>query len=214
MFYIRTADRLQRTSTWLRQPRRRPRLRAQGGLRRLAGHRRRARSRHAARGRHLRLRVEERGRDDPETLQALPPLREQRRARPSVVFVEERGQIRSRPARRAPERHSKVCRLRDDILPDTGVCALVERRAGRRFSNCTSGTSMRSDNRDPFVRRQRALARPRRQPRRRAGRRLADLQASLRPAHRRMPRSARTRCSLSRCDRARPSSWRGRIQNS
>jgi nitrite reductase (NADH) large subunit len=62
MFYVRTADRLQRTSTW--------RENLEGGLdylkqrrgRRQAGHRRRAGSRHAGGGRHLCLRVEERGR--------------------------------------------------------------------------------------------------------------------------------------------------------
>ena len=68
MFYIRTADRLQRTSRLARQPRRRHRLPEAGGDRRQARHRRRARSRHGARRRHLRVRMEEGGRTIRQTL--------------------------------------------------------------------------------------------------------------------------------------------------
>ena len=96
MFYIRTGDRLQRTSTWLEN--------LEGGidyLRKVVcedslGIGAELEADMQQLRRHLRVRVEE-GDRDPEILQALPPLRQQRRARRNVVFVDERGQIR--PAR-------------------------------------------------------------------------------------------------------------------
>jgi nitrite reductase (NADH) large subunit len=92
MFYVRTADRLQRTSTW--------RDNLEGGLDYLKAWSSTTSwasppswKRDAARGRHLRLRMEE-GRHRSRNAQALPPLRQQRPGDDNVVFVEERGQIR------------------------------------------------------------------------------------------------------------------------
>ena len=137
MFYIRTADRLQRTVGVARQPRRRPRLPEAGRDRGQARHRRRARSRDGARRRHLRVRVEEGDRRSADA-QALPPLREQRArrrqrrvrrgARPDPPGDARR--TRRARARRPYEVRAGswrfVCEL-DDILPDAGVA-----RAGRR----------------------------------------------------------------------------------
>ncbi len=100
MFYVRTADRLQRTSTW--------RDNLEGGLDYLKGvlikdtpgPRRRTRSPDAARGRHLPVRVEDRG-DRPGDAQALPLVRQQRQADEHIVFV---AGARPDPAGRAEER--------------------------------------------------------------------------------------------------------------
>jgi len=93
MFYIKSADRLQRTSVWLDGLDGRHRLPAGSGHRRPSRHRRGTRSADGPRDRHLPVRVEEdaRRRRAPAPL---PALREQRRADETIHFVRERGQPR------------------------------------------------------------------------------------------------------------------------
>ena len=63
-----------------------------------------------------------------------------------------------------------VCAL-DDIVPNAGVCALVDGEQVAVF-RLDDDSVYAVGNRDPFSRRQRAVARHRRRPEGRAGRRL------------------------------------------
>ena len=98
MYYVRTADRLERTATWLEQ--------LDGGIdhvragrrRRRARPRRRARGRHGAPRRRLRVRVDRPRSTDPDRLARFVSfVNAPDEPDPTVVFVRERGQIR--PAR-------------------------------------------------------------------------------------------------------------------
>ena len=134
MFYIRTADRLQRTSVWRDNLEGGLDYLQAGGLRGQARHRRRAGGRHAARDRHA------------TSASGRRPSRIRRRcgasatsstaiARTSnVVFVEERGQPRpARAAERASSRQ-RYERSRTQTPPPSWhpICALEDISAGQR----------------------------------------------------------------------------------
>ena len=133
-----------------RQPRRRPRLPQARGHRRQPGHRRRAGGGHAARGRHLCLRVED-GRRRPgpcasasaisstatSTMKTWCSSRSAARsARPRATNAAARDPILAVKAEHErddelsgviADNWMAICAL-DDIVPDTGVCALVNGR--------------------------------------------------------------------------------------
>ena len=92
---------------------------------------------------------------------------------------------RVRHRARAADSRMRVCRL-EDIVPDTGVCALVDGEQVAVFR--VRGERLRRRQPRPVLRRQRPLARHRRRPEGRAGRRLAGLQAALQPADRALRR--------------------------
>ena len=78
----------------------------------------------------------------------------------------------------------------DDILPDTGVCALID---GEQIAMFRVGDAVFAlDNYDPNSGANVLVARHRRRPAGRAGRGLADLQAAFQPAHRPLPRRRRS----------------------
>ena len=205
MFYVRTADRLQRTGELVQQPRGRHRLPAQR-------HRRRQRSGSAPswrpRWRTSSTPTNANGRRrsaDPEKLRQFRPVREHRRAR-----SQHRARPRARPApardlggegaarpgagargvglvERRPPR-SRVARAGstsarvDDITPDTGVAALI---GDLQIAIVRVGDGGRPDLRGRQLRsvqpRVRDRARHRRRSRGHPQDRVAHLQAELRP---------------------------------
>ena len=178
MFYIRTADRLQRTSTWLEN--------LEGGIDYV---RKVVCEDSLGIGAELEADMQKvvdtyecewkKAIDDPADAQALPPLREQRRAGPGH---------RVRHRARASDPGMRVCRF-DDIVPDTGVCALV---AGEQVAVFGIQDPSFCDRKPGSVfGRECPVARHRRRPEGRAGGRLAGLQAALQPPPRPLRRGPR-----------------------
>jgi nitrite reductase (NADH) large subunit len=220
MFYVRTADRLQRTSTW--------RDNLEGGLDYLKGVLLNDSLGLAAELEAQMQQVVDTYQCEWKTAVTTPAVRQRFRsfvnsAQPDehIVFVQERGQIR--PAR--PEERAGAAPRRPPISPsDPGApnhghprLRLDRRLRGRRHPAGhrrlrprgraahrhlprRSAPVLRHRQRGPEGRRQRALARAGGQPGRAPGGGLAAVQAPHRPAHRRLPGIARvvgaqpTRC--------------------
>ncbi len=144
MFYIRTADRLQRTSTW--------RDHLEGGLDYL---------RQVICEDKLGIGAEletdmanivatyecewKKALEDPTTLKRFRHFVNSDAPDSHVVFVEERGQIRPATASRTSRSRggsgvswNSICEV-DEVLPDTGVCALLNGRQIAIF-RCAEGT--------------------------------------------------------------------------
>ena len=192
MFYIRTADRLQRTSTWLEN--------LEGGIDYL---RKVVCEDSLGIGAELEADMQQlvdsydcewkKAIETPGDPEALPPFREQRRARQRRGV---RRRARPDPPGAAGEREPtlKLHERHDDPrLPRSTTSSRHRRlRAGRRRAGRRFPTGRRQvhaiGNRDPFSRRQRPLARHRRRPQGRAGRGLAGLQAAFQPSQRALHR--------------------------
>ena len=138
MYYVRTGERLERTATWVER-RWRPRPRPPGGPRG------RPRPRRRARGGRWQAQVDayecewKATLEDPERLRRFVTLRERpRRARPTVVFVRERGQIRPATAPRRPPPPWPE-RRREPRRPGDRPPVTSTRRADRWTAVCPVG---------------------------------------------------------------------------
>ena len=198
MFYIRTGDRLQRTSTWLEN--------LEGGIDYV---RKVVCEDSLGIGAELEADMDacvdnyacewKMAIEDPATLKRFRNFVNSDEADRNVVFVEERGQIRPATAEEQQqsaagrggsvtgERWHDVCAL-EDLVEGAGVGALVAGRQIALFQ--VHGRVYALDNFDPGEPRQCAVARPHRQPAGRARGRLAYLQASLRADQRALRRGS------------------------
>ena len=241
MFYVRTADRLERTATWLEK--------LEGGidhLRAVVDRRRRSASAPSSRPtwqRHVdTYECEWKATiDDPAASQALRVLRQRPRRSPTRPSCSSRSAARSArpgptsassspsarsptdrsrrpsatevevqhpmtlldepttapaptaPRRSAPRRRGSTSARSTTSTLDRGVGALVDGDAGRRLPLLALGRAVRRRQHRPVQRRLGAVAGHRRLDRRPARRGVADLQAPLRPPHRRVARRPRGR---------------------
>lgn len=159
MFYIRTADKLQRTATWLDN--------LEGGV----GYLRRVliedslgigAQLDAEMAQHIATYACEwtNTLQNEKQLKRFPHFINDAHADPLVQFIPERGQVRParpderriisiQPAPAGAEKWTEVCAL-DDILPGTGLCALVNDQPVALFRPRADSEVFALDNVDPF----------------------------------------------------------------
>ena len=194
MFYIRTADRLQRTAAWIEAHGRRPGPPARGHRRRLARHRRRAGRGDGPARRRLRRRVAgHTGRSRTGCARFVSFVNAPDTPDPSITFTTERDQPVPGPVLVG----AAMTGWTADLPVRAARARARRRRPGRRAprsrsSAPTTATLLRDRQPRPVRRRARAVPRHRRHPGRRPDRRLAAAQAGLRPAHRRVPGRCRS----------------------